>query len=50
MEKKFADPLRNSITYLAENFALEIYCQSALNFRHAAMLRARMSRGSPLML
>jgi hypothetical protein len=42
--------LRNAFTWLAENFALEFSGQSALNVRHAAMLRARMSRGSPLML
>ena len=50
LEKKFGDPLRNGITLLAENFAREFRAQSALNVRHAAMLRARMSRGSPLML
>jgi|GEM_PF-5156784 len=50
LEKTFADPRQNSTKYLGENFAEELHRQSALNFRHAAMLRARTSRGSPLML
>ena len=35
---------------VAEGFAEEPPVQSVLNFRHAAMLRVRISRGSPLML